>query len=138
MCFISGPGRRVQNSNQYREEGQTFAQSHCYQISLRAPAGTHPRDAMQLPKLWLFSSCVCTLAFAFPMECEQKSLFRFLKNWIFYLFTFQMLSPFLIPPTQKPPIPSPSSYFYEGVPPPTHPLPPPCPCIPLHWGIELS
>jgi hypothetical protein len=30
------------------------------------------------------------------------------------------------------PIPDPC--FFEGVPPPTHPLLPPCPVIPLHWG----
>jgi hypothetical protein len=28
--------------------------------------------------------------------------------------------------------------FYEGAPPPTHPLPPPCPSISLHWGIKTS
>jgi hypothetical protein len=32
-----------------------------------------------------------------------------------------------------------SSWFCEGVPPPTtHSLLPPCPCIPLDWGIEPS
>jgi hypothetical protein len=48
-----------------------------------------------------------------------------------------MLSPFLVS-SWKPPIPSLSPTFYEGVPPPTHPLLPPCPGIPLHWGIEPS
>jgi hypothetical protein len=33
--------------------------------------------------------------------------------WIFSLFTFKMLSPFLVPP--QPPIPSPHSHSYEGV-----------------------
>jgi hypothetical protein len=31
----------------------------------------------------------------------------------------------------------PSPCFYEGVPPPTYPLRPPCPGIPLHWGMGL-
>jgi hypothetical protein len=31
-----------------------------------------------------------------------------------------------------------SPCFYEGAPPPIHPLPPHCPDIPLHWGIEPS
>ena len=39
---------------------------------------------------------------------------------------------------QKPPIPSPFFCFYEGMPLPTHPLPPPCPHIPLHWDIGPS
>jgi hypothetical protein len=56
---------------------------------------------------------------------------------IFYLFTFQMLYPFPIQP-HKAPIPSLSSCFYEGVPPPTYPRPPPCPHIPLHWGTKPS
>jgi hypothetical protein len=28
--------------------------------------------------------------------------------------------------------------FYEGAPPPIYPLLPPCPDIPLHWGIQPS
>lgn len=66
-------------------------------------------------------------------------------NWIFYLFTFQMLSPFPVPPCKppihpllfcKPSIPSTFLCFYEGAPPSTHSLPPHCPSIPLHWGIK--
>jgi hypothetical protein len=35
------------------------------------------------------------------------------------------------------PLPIPTSpCFYEGAPLPTHPLPPHCPGIPLHWGIK--
>jgi hypothetical protein len=68
-------------------------------------------------------------------------------NWIFYLFTFQMLSPFPVPPCKppihpllfcKPSIPSTFLCFYEGAPPSTHSLPPHCPSIPLHWGIKPS
>lgn len=33
---------------------------------------------------------------------------------------------------------SPSSCLYEDAPPPTHPLRPPCPGIPLHWGKKPS
>ena len=49
-----------------------------------------------------------------------------------------MLSPFPISPPEIPYPITPSSYFYEGVTLPTHPLPPPCPHIPLHWGTEPS
>jgi hypothetical protein len=54
--------------------------------------------------------------------------------WVFSLFTFQMLSL----PSPNPLSPSPSSCFCEGVFSPTCPLLPPCPCIPLHWGIKPS
>jgi hypothetical protein len=55
----------------------------------------------------------------------------------FYLFKFQMLSPFQVSSPQYP-IPSPSSCSHECVRPPTHPHPPHCPHIPLHWGIKPS
>ena len=58
------------------------------------------------------------------------SYYSFLgRAYIFSLFTFQMLSPFLISPL-KTPYPTPL--------PPTHTLLPPCPDIPLHWSIEPS
>jgi hypothetical protein len=66
----------------------------------------------------------------------QLFLFLFLK--IGYLFTFQMLSSFLVSPLQTPYLNPPPHRFYEGAPPPTHPLPPHCPSIPLHWGIKPS
>jgi hypothetical protein len=50
-----------------------------------------------------------------------------------------MLSPFLVTlPPRNTLSHLPSPCFYEGVPPPTHPLPPAPtspPSIPLHWGI---
>jgi hypothetical protein len=49
-----------------------------------------------------------------------------------------MLSPF---PISHPPnslFHLPHSCFYEHVPLHTHPLPPPCPQIPLYWGIKPS
>ncbi|EDL36965.1 mCG148278 [Mus musculus] len=52
-----------------------------------------------------------------------------------------MLSPFpdtTPTPTWKPLSHPLSPCFYEGVPPNTHPLPPPWPAIPLHWAIEPS
>ena len=37
------------------------------------------------------------------------------------------------------PLSHPSSpCFYEGAHPPSYPLPIPCPCIPVHWGMEPS
>ena len=58
--------------------------------------------------------------------------------WIFSLFTFQMLFPFLVLHLQKPSILSPLPCFYEGLPSPIYSLPPPHPGIPLHWGIKPS
>jgi hypothetical protein len=49
---------------------------------------------------------------------EAQTMSCFL-NWIFSLFTFQMLSPFLVSP-QNPPSHPPSPCLYEGVPSPTH------------------
>ena len=57
--------------------------------------------------------------------------------WIFYLFTFQMLSPFPVSHLQIPYL-SPLPHFYEGAPLPTHPLQPHHPSTPLHWGIKPS
>ena len=54
-------------------------------------------------------------------------------NWISYLFTFQMLSPFLVSPPETP-FPSPLLLCHL----PTHPLPPHRPGIPVHWGIKPS
>jgi hypothetical protein len=59
--------------------------------------------------------------------------------WIFYLFTFQMLSPFPVSNSRPPPSYPPSPCFYEGsLHVPTHPPPPPWHDIPLQWGIESS
>jgi hypothetical protein len=57
--------------------------------------------------------------------------------WLFYLFTFQMLSLFQVS-LHNPPLTYPSLCFYEGAPQLTHPLSAHCPGIPLHWGIEPS
>jgi hypothetical protein len=58
--------------------------------------------------------------------------------WNFIYLDFKCYPLFQFPTPQRPPILSPSSYFYEGVSPPTNPLPPPRPHIPLHKGIEPS
>jgi hypothetical protein len=60
--------------------------------------------------------------------------------WLFYLFTFQMLSPFLVSPLKTPyfTTPPPPLQFYEGDAPSTHPLPLHQPSIPLCWGMEPS
>ena len=68
---------------------------------------------------------------------QKKLFFFFLFNWIFYLFTFQMLSSFLVSSPETP-YTCPSPCLYKGAHPPTHSLPPPCPGIPLHWGMEPS
>ena len=62
-------------------------------------------------------------------------LYFILFYWIFYLFTFQILSPFQVSPW-KSTVHAPSFCFYESVPLPTNSGL--LPCIHLHWGIELS
>ena len=57
-------------------------------------------------------------------------------NLIFSLFTFQMLSPFLVLPLNSL-ILSPKPLILWGCS-STHPLPPPCPGIFLDWGMEPS
>ena len=55
--------------------------------------------------------------------------------WIFYLFTFQMLFSFPVSPSELPYSILPLSASMRVL---THPLPLPCPDIPLHWGIKPS
>jgi hypothetical protein len=93
---------------------------------------TQPCSTHLAPEKELLACCLFCLAFVIT------PFLSFFFNWIFYLFTFQMLSPFLVFPSTNPPIPSPSRCFCEGAPPPTHPLPTHCPSISLHWGIEPS
>ena len=56
---------------------------------------------------------------------------------IFFIYISNVI-PFPSPPTLNAPIQYNSSCFEEGALPPIHPLLPPCPGIPLHWGIEPS
>ena len=56
---------------------------------------------------------------------------------MFYLFAFQMLSPFSVSPPQTP-IPSPFPASMRVFPHPPTCSPPHHPSIPLHWGIEPS
>jgi hypothetical protein len=74
---------------------------------------------------------------ALSVSSDFLSFFLFFF-WIFSLFTFQMLSPFLVtlPPesTLLHPL---SPCFYEGVPSPTHPLPPPRPQF-LYSGASIK
>ena len=61
-----------------------------------------------------------------------------LLNWIFYLFTFQMLSPFPVSPLQTPyPIP-PYPASMRVLPHPSTHSHPHRPSISLHWGIKPS
>jgi hypothetical protein len=64
----------------------------------------------------------------FGESSRYKQLIFFFFFWMFSLFTFQILSPFLVSlPPRNPLSHLPSPCFYEGVPTPTHPLPPPRP-----------
>jgi hypothetical protein len=72
------------------------------------------------------------LPFASTTGAQDKENHSFFKKLIFTLFTFQMLSPFLVFP-QKTPYPL---FFLLCS--PTHLLLLPGPGIPLDWGIEPS
>jgi hypothetical protein len=57
---------------------------------------------------------------------------------IFFIYISNVI-PFPGFPSPRNPLShTPSTCFYEGVPPSTYPLPPPLPSIPLHWGIKSS
>jgi hypothetical protein len=74
--------------------------------------------------------------------CRRLLFYLFIEMipfyWLFYLFTFQMLCPFLVSPPKTPYlIPLPSA-FMGGAPTPTHWLLPHCSGVPLHWAIKPS
>jgi hypothetical protein len=77
-----------------------------------------------------------SLPLSLPTSLPLPLLSFLFFYWIFYLFTFQMLSPFPVPPLETP-IPSSLSLLLWGWS-LTHPLLPPYPGIPPHWGIEPS
>jgi hypothetical protein len=73
------------------------------------------------------------------LNSRRELYYFFYFSWIFPSFTFQMLSPFLVSPQETPyPIPPPSASMRVFPHQTTHPLLPPCPGIPPHWGIEPS
>jgi hypothetical protein len=90
-------------------------------------------DLLRFP-LWLSMWLVLKKG---PMKCREEGIFVFKKNFLclvifigyFIFLTFQMLSPFLISPSQKPLLSSPSSCFYEGLPPCSHQFPPSHPIL---------
>jgi len=101
--------------------------------------------------LWIYSSIFCStrllflkfliltylyLFFIFKRQLTAwRLLFSFFLNLI--LFTFQMLSPFLVSLPETPyPIPPPPVSMRMLPHPTTHTLPPLCPDIHLHWGIK--
>jgi hypothetical protein len=74
-----------------------------------------------------FGDFVCFF-FVFVFSSLLDILFIYVLNVIPFPYTLPA----------KPPIPFPSSWFYENVPRPTHPLTPPHHHIDLHWNIEHS
>jgi hypothetical protein len=79
--------------------------------------------------------CVCQSEYAPHPNMLCWTLFFLVGYFIYLHFKYYPLS---WSHTPKSPIPSPFPCFYEGVPPPTHPLIPPSPGIPLHWSIKPS
>jgi len=63
------------------------------------------------------------------MAWFYREFFLFSYFWIFYVLTFQILSPSPLPISR-----SPTPCFYEDALAPTHPLQPQHPGILLHWG----
>jgi hypothetical protein len=64
-------------------------------------------------------------------NASSSSSSFFILYWLFYLFTFQMLSPLLFPSANSP-------YFYDGASTPSYSLLPQCPRIPQPWVIKPS
>ena len=78
------------------------------------------------------------LTFSLLFYWKYEILFYFIiSNWIFYLFTFQIISPFPVFPLQTP-YPIPLTLLLWGCSPSIYPLPPYHPSIPLHWDIKPS
>ena len=76
-------------------------------------------------------------AFFHLKNVYQSFIFHsFYIYWLFYLFAFQILSPFPVSPPQALYLllPPPAT---EGSPQPAYPLLPQCPSIPLCWIIKL-
>ena len=78
---------------------------------------------------WVCDPHASTRSHAYPLDIASTPLFLLIECFIYLHFKCYPLFWF---PLWKPPIPFPSPCFYEGAPTPTHPLPPPCPGIPLH------
>jgi hypothetical protein len=86
-------------------------------------------------KCW-WSNPIVNKEIKITRRCSFIAIKMLFFYWIFYLFTFQMLSPFPDSPPETP-YPIPHSLLLWGCS-RTHPLPSPHPGIPLHWGIEPS
>jgi hypothetical protein len=84
-------------------------------------------------KLNLLMCYVHNLSYILTSDGRMGTFFFF--YWIFSLFAFQSYLPSSLPSGN--PLSHPSSpCLYEGTPPPTYPLLPSHPGIPLHWGIK--
>jgi hypothetical protein len=66
-------------------------------------------------------------------DCEHPLQFLFLLH-IFFIYISNVIPFPGFPPPRNSPSRTPSPCFYDGVPPTTYPLPPPCSQFPLHWG----
>jgi len=119
-----------------------------YQLTEKPTDWCPFKDGMQKHKqlsCWAFLSVPASHHYSHSTEQPHKGhgqimnrsqyflFFPFLKNWIVYVFTFQMLSLFWLP-LYHPSLPR----FCEDALLPNHPLPPQHPVIPLHWGKEPS
>jgi hypothetical protein len=81
----------------------------------------------------------------FPPTLSITTTPPFHTKFLYYYFLLDISSIYISNAIYFPEFPSSKSLscplspcFYEGVPPPTHPLPPLCPGILTHWGIEPS
>ena len=92
----------------------------------------HAQIQTEYTKMWNRLHLFDMLSIHFYSFYTNQNIF----SWIFSLFTFQIVSPFLVTPSpENSLLHLPSSCLHKSVPPPTDPLLPPHPSIPLHWGI---
>ena len=86
----------------------------------------------------IVTQCPPSLSFRVPLLCVSNLPFFYLFFIGYFICLHFKCYPLSQSPPPETPYPiSPSSCFYEGAPPPNHPLLPSCPPIPLHCGIRL-
>jgi hypothetical protein len=110
----------------------------CFHICKIADVSIRTRFSRRWHATYMFS-----VMFLWESSSSHFSvLFKCIVLFILYILLiilFIYISTVIPPswfPLCKPSIPSPHPCVYEGAPPPTHPLLPHSPKVPLHWGIR--
>jgi hypothetical protein len=138
VIYLGLQSRYISN---FLRDGQIDFQSGCTSLQIY-----QQWKSIRLSPHAMLSSAFLILANLIGVRWNLRVIFIciFLINKDFEHFSFLLDILFIYISnslSHSPPNPlshPPSSCFYEGVPLSTHPLQPPCPHIPLHWGIKPS